>query len=307
MDKKALTKKIKDQAMALGFYGVSITKAEFLEPEARRLESWLNKGHHGEMSYMENHFELRTDPTKLVPNAKSVICLMYNYFTEQKQVDEETPKISMYAFGKDYHTVVKEKLWLFFDLIKQEAGDIEGRCFVDSAPVMERELAARAGLGWVGKNTLLINPKKGSYFFLAEIICDLDLEYDLPIKDHCGTCTRCIDACPTDAISKEGYLMDASKCISYLTIELKNEIPTEYKNKIDNWMYGCDVCQQVCPWNRFSTQHNEEQFHPKPELLSMTKSDWQELTEETYKVLFKNSAVKRAKFGGLKRNLSFLK
>ena len=307
MDKKALTKKIKDQAMALGFYGVSITKAEFLEPEARRLESWLNKGHHGEMSYMENHFELRTDPTKLVPNAKSVICLMYNYFTEQKQVDEETPKISMYAFGKDYHTVVKEKLWLFFDLIKQEAGDIEGRCFVDSAPVMERELAARAGLGWVGKNTLLINPKKGSYFFLAEIICDLDLEYDLPIKDHCGTCTRCIDACPTDAISKEGYLMDASKCISYLTIELKNEIPTEYKNKIDNWMYGCDVCQQVCPWNRFSTQHNEEQFHPKPELLYMTKSDWQELTEETYKVLFKNSAVKRAKFGGLKRNLGFLR
>lgn len=307
MDKKALTKKIKEQAMSLGFYGASITKAEFLEPEARRLEDWLNKGSHGEMSYMENHFDLRTDPTKLVPSAKSVICLMYNYFTEQKQADEEAPKISMYAYGKDYHTVVKENLWLLFDFIKSEVGAIDGRCFVDSAPVMERELAARAGLGWVGKNTLLINPKKGSYFFLAEIICDADLEYDLPIKDHCGTCTRCIDACPTEAISKDGYLMDASKCISYLTIELKNEIPIEYKNKMDNWMYGCDVCQQVCPWNRFSTPHNEEQFNSKPELLSMTKSDWQELTEETFKVLFKNSAVKRTKFGGLKRNLGFLK
>lgn len=298
---------IKDQAISLGFYGVSITKAEFLEPEARRLEDWLNKGHHGEMSYMENHFDLRTDPTKLVPNAKSVICLMYNYFTEQKQEDEEAPKISMYAYGKDYHAVVKEKLWSLFQYIKNEAGDIEGRCFVDSAPVMERELATRAGLGWTGKNTLLINPRKGSYFFLAEIICDLDLEYDLSIRDHCGTCTRCIDACPTEAISKEGYVMDASRCISYLTIELRNDIPTEFKDKMDNWMYGCDVCQQVCPWNRFSAPHNEEQFHPNPALLSMTKSDWQELTEESYKVLFKNSAVKRAKFGGLKRNLVFLR
>jgi epoxyqueuosine reductase len=289
--------------MQLGFYGVSISKAEFLEPEAKRLEDWLNKGYHGEMNYMANHFDLRTDPTKLVPGAKSVICLMYNYYTDKKQEDTTAPKISMYAYGKDYHMVVKDKLWELFNYIKQEAGDIQGRCFVDSAPVMERELAQRAGLGWIGKNTLLINPKKGSYFFLAEIICDIELGYDMPIKDHCGTCTRCIEACPTEAISKDGYIMDASKCISYLTIELKNEIPIEFQNKMENWMYGCDICQQVCPWNRFSTHHHEEQFNPKPELLTMTKRDWQELTEETYKVLFKQSAVKRVKYSGIKRNV----
>jgi epoxyqueuosine reductase len=255
---------------------------------------------------MENHFDLRVDPQKLVPGAKSVICLMYNYFTEEQQY-HDTYKVAMYAYGKDYHIVVKEKLYHLFDYIRSTVGEVEGRVFVDSAPILERDWAKRTGLGWVGKNTLLINPKKGSYFFLAEIICDLELEYDLPIKDYCGTCTRCIEACPTDAISPEGYLMDGSKCISYLTIELKESIPDEFKGKMEEWIFGCDICQQVCPWNRFSKPHDEEDFIPHEDLLKLRKSDWQELTNEYFKIIFKDSAVKRTKYEGLKRNIDFIK
>lgn len=305
-DLNKTTSLIKKKAKELGFSGIAIAKAEHMDPEARLLEEWLNKGLHGEMKYMENHFDLRVDPTKLVPGAKSVICLLYNYYTNEKQNDESSPKISMYAFGKDYHKVVKRKMQLLFSYIQEVAGSVEGRTFVDSAPVLERDWARRAGLGWLGKNTLLIHPKKGSYFFLGEIICDLTLNYDLPMKDYCGTCTRCIDACPTNAISPEGYLLDSNKCISYLTIEYKEALPIEFKDKMQDYMYGCDICQQVCPWNRFSNQHNEAEFEPKPDLMKMTKKEWQEMNEETYNVLFQSSAVKRAKFKQLKRNINFL-
>ena len=288
------------------FMGVAIAKAEFMEPEARKLEEWLNKGYHGTMEYMTHHFDMRVDPTKLVPGSKSVISLMYNYYTPVKQTDEEAPFISMYAYGKDYHKVVRKKLSNLFKAIQEKIGKVEGRYFVDSAPVMERDWAKRSGLGWSGKNTLTIHPKAGSYFFLAEIICDLELEYDLPIRDYCGTCTRCIDACPTDAISPEGYLLDSNRCISYLTIERKSEIPNEFKDKMGNYMYGCDICQQVCPWNRFSKPHTEPAFQPKEELLNMTISDWKELSETTYNALFEGSAVKRTKYTGLKRNIDFL-
>ena len=298
---------IKEKAIELGFFLCGISKAEFMEEEAKNLENWLNQNHHGEMSYMANHFDKRVDPTLLVPGAKSVISLAYNYYSEEKQKDTEAPKISLYAYGKDYHKVVKKKLLYLFEWIKSTFGDVDGRVFVDSAPVLERDWAKRSGIGWVGKNTLLINPKKGSYFFLAEIIIDLDLHYDDPITDYCGTCTRCIDACPTEAISPHGYFMDGSKCISYLTIELKDAIPTEFSDKMANYMFGCDICQQVCPWNRFSTPHNEEAFIPKDELLSMTKSDWHELTMPVFDALFEGSAVKRTKYQGLKRNIDFLK
>jgi epoxyqueuosine reductase len=298
---------IKEHATKLGFSGIAIAKAEFMEPEARKLEEWLNLGLHGEMSFMTKHFDLRTDPTKLIPNAKSVICLLYNYYTENKQMDADAPKISMYAHGRDYHKVVYKRMKKLLKYMKSIAGDIGGRCFVDSGPVMERDWARRSGLGWTGKNTLLIHPTKGSYFFLGEIICDLELEYDLPIKDFCGTCTRCIEACPTEAISPEGYLVDASKCISYLTIELKDEIPKEFASKMDNWMYGCDICQQVCPWNKFSQLHDEADFMAPPELLYMSKKEWKELNEETFEVIFKGSPVKRAQYDGLKRNIGFLK
>jgi len=307
MDKKSITLQIKDKAIDMGFMGISVAKAEHMDEEAHRLEKWLNQGFHGEMNYLENHFDKRVDPTKLVPNAKSVISLMYNYYSEKVQEDEQAPKIAMYAHGKDYHKIVKKKLLQLFKWMQESFGDLDGRCFVDSAPVLERDWAKRSGLGWVGKNTLLINPKSGSYFFLCEIICDLELQYDHPIKDHCGTCTRCIEACPTDAISEKGYIMDGSKCISYLTIELKNEIPSEFTDQMQNWMFGCDICQQVCPWNRFSTPHTEEKFQPKEELLKMKKSDWEELTEDVFNTLFEGSAVKRTKFTGLKRNIEFLK
>lgn len=306
-NKQSITKFVKDQALELGFMGVAIAKAEFMEPEARRLEDWLNQGLNGTMEYMSNHFDLRVDPTKLVPGAKSVISLMYNYYTEARQVDLEAPKLSMYALGKDYHKVVRKKLKLLFQKIEEKVGKIEGRYFVDSAPILERDWAKRSGLGWSGKNTLTINPKMGSYFFLAEIICDLDLEYDLPIKDYCGTCTRCIEACPTEAISPSGYLLDSNKCISYLTIERKDEIPEAFKDKMGGFMYGCDICQQVCPWNRFSQPHTEPDFIAKQELLQMSKNDWQELGETTFNILFEGSAVKRTKFQGLKRNIKFLK
>ena len=307
MDKKLITSQIKSKAKELGFMGIAIAKAEHMDEEARRLESWLNQNHHGEMSYLENYFDKRVDPTLLVPGAKSVISLMYNYYTEEKQEDPSAPQLAMYAYGKDYHKVVKKKLIQLHKWMSETFGEIDGRCFVDSAPVLERDWAKRSGLGWVGKHTLLVNPKMGSYFFLCEIICDLELEYDHPIKDHCGTCTRCIEACPTDAISPNGYVMDGSKCISYLTIELKNEIPEEFSDQMENWMFGCDICQQVCPWNKFSKPHSEEKFLPKEGLLEMTKRDWEEITEDMFTKVFEGSAVKRTKFKGLKRNIDFLK
>ncbi len=306
MDKRAAhTKLVKDTAKRLGFSFVGISKARFLEEEATRLEQWLQQGMHGQMSYLAEHFDKRLDPTLLVPGAKSVISLMYNYYTPIEQTDAQAPKISKYAYGTDYHSVVKDKLKALVAELQQQIGTIDGRVFVDSAPVMERAWGKQAGLGWTGKHTLLINKQAGSYFFLAEVICDLELEYDAPIKDYCGTCTACIDACPTDAITP--YHVDASKCISYLTIELKDEIPGEFRGQMENWAFGCDICQEVCPWNRFSKPHNEPNFEPNPKLLDMTASDWHEITEEVFKELFRKSPVKRTKFEGLKRNLRFLK
>jgi epoxyqueuosine reductase len=300
------SQQIREEALRLGFGLVGFAKAERLDAEAQKLEAWLNKGYQGKMAYLENHFELRVDPRKLVPGAKLVISLVYNYYNPEKQEDPDAPKISMYAYGKDYHLVVKDKLKSLLAFIRENIGEVDGRCFVDSAPVLERDWALRSGLGWVGRHTLLINPKQGSYFFLAEIILDLELEYDAPMRDHCGTCRRCIDACPTEAISPQGYLLDASKCISYLTIELKDAIPQEFQDKMDNWMFGCDVCQDVCPWNRFSTRHEEPAFEPHPDLLGMKKSEWMEITEEVFGRVFQKSAVKRTKLEGLKRNIAFL-
>ena len=297
---------IKAEALRLGFMSCGIAKAEFLEEEAPRLESWLKQEYHGEMGYMENHFDKRLDPSILVEGAKSVVSLTLNYFSSEKQVDPEAPKISKYAYGIDYHTVIKEKLQALMAFIHENIGEVGGRCFVDSAPVMDKAWAQKSGLGWRGKNSNLISKKAGSFFFLAELIIDLDLAYDNPFAtDHCGSCTRCIDACPTDAIVAP-YTVDGSKCISYLTIELKNEIPTEFKGKMENWMFGCDICQDVCPWNRFSTPHNEVAFTPKEELLGLTKSELVELTDDVFKRVFKNSPVKRTKYSGLKRNIDFL-
>lgn len=304
--KQSHTQLIRQEAQRLGFEAVGFAKAVYLDEEARRLEAWLQQGMHGKMQYLENHFDKRVDPTKLVEGAKSVISLLYNYYTDQGQTDAEAPKISTYAYGKDYHFVIKDKLKELLHFIREKNGEVNGRCFVDSAPVLERDWAKRAGTGWVGKNTLLIHPKKGSYYFLAELILDLELEYDTPMRDYCGTCTRCIDACPTEAISPQGYLVDGSKCISYFTIELKEALPEDYKGKFENWMFGCDICQEVCPWNRFSKPHQEPDFQPHPDLLAMKKHDWLELTEEIFQKVFKDSAVKRTKFTGLKRNIEFL-
>ncbi|NJL75815.1 MAG: tRNA epoxyqueuosine(34) reductase QueG [Saprospiraceae bacterium] len=290
----------------MGFSFVGIAKAAPLEEAARQLEAWLHHGYHGKMAYMEQHFDKRVDPTKLVEGAKSVVTLMYNYHTEAEQIDPNAPKIAKYAYGEDYHHVIKDKLRQLLQYIQTEVGEVGGRCFVDSAPVMERQWAAKSGLGWTGKNTLLIHPKAGSYFFLATLILDAILESDQPMKDYCGTCRRCIEACPTQAISPEGYLLDASKCISYLTIELRAAIPPEFKGQMDNWMFGCDVCQDVCPWNRFSTPHQETAFEPHPDLLVLSAADWKELTEEVFQKVFKKSAVKRVKYEGLKRNIAFL-
>lgn len=300
------TQLLKSQAFRLGFSFVGVSKAEKMDEEAKRLEAWLNKGMHGEMGYMANHFDKRIDPRQLVPGAKSVISFAYPYYTDQKQSDPQAPKISKYAYGEDYHFVLKRKLKDLLAILQQEIGAIEGRCFVDSAPVLERDWARRSGLGWIGKNTLLIHPKAGSYFFLAELIIDVELEYDSPMRDYCGTCTRCIDACPTKAISEDGYWVDGSKCISYLTIELKSSIPDEFKGKMENWMFGCDVCQEVCPWNRFAKPHDEPTFRPHPDLLEMPQQAWVELTEEIFSKVFKRSAVKRSKYTGLKRNIDFL-
>lgn len=305
--KQSHTQLIQQEAQRLGFEGIGFAKAEYMESEARRLETWLQQGMHGKMQYMENHFDKRVDPTKLVEGAKSVISLTYNYYTDEAQTDPTAPKISKYAYGKDYHIVIKNKLKELLYYIRENIGEVNGRCFVDSAPVLERDWAKRAGTGWVGKNTLLIHPKQGSYYFLAELILDLELEYDTPMRDYCGTCTRCIDACPTEAISPQGYLVDGSKCISYFTIELKEAIPEDYKGKFNNWMFGCDICQEVCPWNRFSKPHEEPDFEPHPDLLTMKKQDWLDITEEIFQKIFKNSAVKRTKFTGLKRNINFLK
>ncbi|RKF05276.1 epoxyqueuosine reductase [Tenacibaculum lutimaris] len=297
---------IKEQAKRLGFLGCGIAKADFLEEEAPRLEKWLQNGYHGEMHYMENHFDKRLDPRLLVDGAKSVISLSYNYFPSEVQ-QEGSYKISKYAYGQDYHHIIKDKLRELLQLINDEIGEVSGRCFVDSAPVMERAWAQKSGLGWNGKHSLLIQKQQGSFFFLAELIIDLELEYDKPFKtDHCGSCTRCIDACPTQAILPNNTV-DGSKCISYLTIELKDAIPSEFKGEMQDWMFGCDVCQDVCPWNRFSQPHEESLFAPQENLLQMNKRDWQELTQETFSKVFKKSAVKRTKFSGLLRNIDFIK
>lgn len=298
---------IKSLAKAQGFDFCGIAKAEFLEEEAPRLESWLNRNLNGKMAYMANHFDKRLDPSQLVPGAKSVVSLLYNYYPKQDLQKEhpDAPKLAKYAYGKDYHHVIKEKLRRLITTIQKEIGEVEGRVFVDSAPVMERQWAQKAGLGWTGKNTLLINKGAGSYFFLAELIIDLPLEPDGPIKDYCGTCTRCIDACPTDALTP--YELDANKCISYLTIELKDEIPKSFKGKMENWAFGCDICQEVCPWNRFSSPHQEVAFEPSKELLELFNNNWEDLTEEVFRSAFRKSAVKRTKYEGIKRNLSFLR
>jgi epoxyqueuosine reductase len=304
--KKENTIFLKQKAFELGFEFAGISVATELTEEAKQLEKWLNKGYHGEMAYMENHFEKRIDPRKLVDGAKSVVSLLYNYHNPEKQQDGDAPLMSQYAYGEDYHHVVKVKLKALLDALQEKIGTISGRCFVDSAPVMEREWAKRSGNGWIGKNTLLIHPRRGSYFFLAELILDIELEPDGPIKDYCGTCTRCIDACPTEAIAPSGYLLDASRCISYLTIELQEAIPEEFRGKMGNWMFGCDICQEVCPWNRFSRRHHEPAFEPQPQLLQMSKKEWQEMNRELFGKLFAKSAVKRTKFEGLSRNIAFL-
>ncbi|NVN17881.1 tRNA epoxyqueuosine(34) reductase QueG [Muricauda sp. HICW] len=296
---------IKTEAKRLGFLSCGISKAGFLEEEAPRLEKWLNQNMHGEMQYMENHFDKRLDPTKLVEGSKSVISLLLNYFPSEEQ-NPDSYKISKYAYGMDYHFVIKDKLKSLLQFIQEEIGDVHGRAFVDSAPVLDKAWATKSGLGWIGKNSNLLTQQVGSFYFIAELIVDLELEYDTPVTDHCGTCTACIDACPTEAIVQP-YVVDGSKCISYLTIELKNEIPSEFDGKLDEWMFGCDVCQDVCPWNRFSKPHSEPLFNPNPDLLSFTKKDWEEITEDVFKKIFKKSAVKRTKLSGLERNINFLK
>ena len=299
------TQQIKSEAKRLGFLSCGISKATFLEEEAPRLEKWLAQNMHGEMKYMENHFDKRLDPTKLVDGSTSVVSLLLNYYPAENQ-NSESYKLSKYAYGTDYHFVIKDKLKSLLQFIQQEIGQVNGRAFVDSAPVLDKAWAAKSGLGWIGKNSNLLTKEVGSFYFIAELIIDLELEYDTPTTNHCGTCTACIDACPTQAIVQP-YVVDGSKCISYLTIELKENIPTQFKGKMDDWMFGCDVCQDVCPWNRFSKPHQEPLFNPHPELLSMSKKEWQEITEETFKKVFKNSAVNRTKLSGLKRNVQFLK
>lgn len=303
--KDKYTQLIKAESKRLGFLSCGISKAGFLEEEAPRLENWLNQNMNGQMSYMENHFDKRLDPTKLVDGAKSVISLLLNYFPSELQ-NPEAFKISKYAYGQDYHHVIKEKLKELLFFIQTEIGEVSGRAFVDSAPVLDKAWAAKSGLGWIGKNSNLITQKMGSFYFIAELIVDLDLAYDTATTDHCGSCTACIDACPTEAIVSP-YVVDGSKCISYFTIELKDNLPQEMKGKFDDWMFGCDVCQDVCPWNRFSKPHNEPLFQASPEIVKYSKSDWEEITHDTFQQVFKNSALKRSKFEGVLRNINFLK
>lgn len=295
---------IKHEASQLGFSFCGISKAEFLKDEAPRLEEWLKRGYQGKMSYLENYFDKRMDPTLLVPGAKSVVSLIYNYSPKKDLAREGQFKVSKYAYGEDYHVVIKDKLKTLLDILHEKIGAINGRAFVDSAPVMERAWAQRSGLGWIGKNSLLLNREMGSFFFIAELIIDLPLEYDHAVKDYCGTCTACLDACPTDAIS-EPYVVDGSKCISYFTIELKESIPTEVKGKFENWIFGCDICQDVCPWNSFSRPHAEDRFDPGA-LTGFSKQDWREITTEVFTKVFGKSALKRTKLEGLKRNIAFV-
>ena len=299
------TQFVKSTAARLGFSFTGISKAEFLKEEAPRLEEWLKRGYAGKMGYLENYFDKRLDPTLLVPGAKSVVSLMYNYYPKKDLAESNKLKIAKYAYGEDYHRVIKDLLRDFIEILREKIGDIEGRAFVDSAPVLERAWAARGGLGWVGKNSLLLNRQGGSFFFLSELILDIDLVADGPMKDYCGTCTACMDACPTEAIP-EPYVVDGSKCISYFTIELKEDIPSSVNGKFENWIFGCDICQDVCPWNRFSKPHAQSRFEVPPEIGKMTLGDWKDLTEEVFGRLFKNSAVKRTRYSGLKRNICFV-
>lgn len=304
MNKQGYSAMIKEEAKRLGFLACGFSKAEFLEEEAPRLENYLKHNYNGKMGYLENHFDKRLDPTLLVPGSKSVVSLIYNYYPEEKQ-REDTYKISKYAYGVDYHFVIKDKMKELMHFIYENIGEVGGRIFVDSAPVLDKAWAARSGLGWIGKHTLLLRKQRGSFFFVAELIIDLELEYDHRVTDHCGSCTACIDACPTGAIIAD-RVVDGSKCISYFTIELRDEIPASVKGQFEDWIFGCDICQNVCPWNRFSKPHNEPLFNPHPELLSMSKKDWEEITEEVFREIFKKSAVKRTKFSGLTRNINFV-
>jgi len=300
-----LKQKLKQKAIELGFFEMRVAKAEHLDKEAYRLEQWLKNDYNGSMNWMEKNIDLRLDPRKLVPGARTVIVFAFNYYTDKKQT-EDSPKISKYAYGRDYHKVLKSRLKKLIQWIGEEIGDIQGRAFVDSAPVMERAWAEKSGLGWIGKHSLSLTKQKGSFYFLATLISDLDLSPDAPTVDHCGTCTRCIDACPTHAIVQP-YVVDAKRCISYLTIEYKEKLPLDLQSQMEGWAFGCDICQDVCPWNRFSKQHQEPDFEPKESLLAMNNSDWQEITEEVFQKLFEGSAVKRTGFEGLKRNIEFLK
>ena len=295
---------IKRESKRLGFDFCGISKAEFLEEEAPHLEKWLHQGMNGKMQYMENYFDLRLDPRKLVPGAKSVISLLFNYYPEEKP-NADAPKISKYAYGKDYHFVIKDKLHALLQVMNEQIGEIHGRAFVDSAPVLERAWAAKSGLGWIGINAQLLRRQSGSFFFLAELIVDIELDTDAPIKDYCGSCTRCMDACPTQAIIGP-KMVDGSKCISYFTIELKENMPVEMQEKLDGWMFGCDVCQDVCPWNRFSLEHSTKEMQPNPAILNMTKKDWEEITEEVFEKTFKDSPLQRAGYTGIKRNVNYL-
>ena len=305
IEPKSHSERIKKRALELGFLDCGIAKADFLEDEAPRLEAYLNENRHGKMAYMENHFDMRLDPRLLVEGAKSVISLTYNYFPNKFQ-QNDSYKIAKYAYGTDYHFVVKDKLRELLNFIQEEIGEVSGRAFVDAAPILEHAWAQKAGIGWVGKNSLTLSKQKGSFFFLSELILDLELDCDEAFKtDHCGSCSKCVEACPTDAILPDRKI-DGSKCISYFTIELKDAIPSEMKGKFEDWIFGCDICQDVCPWNRFSIPHTEEKFRPKEELLNFSKSDWEEITEEVFRKVFQKSPVKRTKFEGLKRNIDFV-
>ena len=303
-DKYKLSEIIKSEALSVGFLSCGISKAEFLSEEATKLENWLKSGFNGEMSYMERNFDKRLDPRLLVPGCKSVISLLFNYYTKKKPKKDHEPKISSYAYGKDYHLVVKDKLRELLLRIKNLVGDVNGRVFVDSAPIMDRVWAKKSGLGWIGKNTNLISKKTGSFFFIAELILDLELEYDHPTTDHCGSCTACIDSCPTNALATP-YQIDATKCISYATIELKDNIPDSFKDNMRGWIFGCDICQDVCPWNRFSKNHNEPSFEDKKNISNMSKKEWKDLTKEVFDKVFKESPIKRTGYSGIKRNLNF--
>ena len=297
---------VRREALQLGFSQLGFSAADSLQTDGGRLQDWLKAGYHGEMSYMENHFEARTDPRKLVPGAQSVISLSYNYFTPGKQEDPDAPVLSVYAYGRDYHTVIRKKLKKLLAAMNENLGPVAGRFFTDSAPVMERVWAHRSGLGWIGKNTLLIHPQKGSYFFLAELIVDMAFAYDEAMEDHCGRCRRCIEACPTGAIHPDGYILRAKDCISYATIEKKGPIPESFRNKMKNRVFGCDICMEVCPWNKFATPHREADFEPSEELMQMRRKDWLEMDEERYERLFTGSPVKRVKFEGLRRNIDYI-